>query len=266
MRIYVSADIEGVAGIAHWDEARPEHPAYAEFRERMTAHVAAACEGAVAAGATEILVQDAHAHGRNVDGRRLPECARLLRGWSGHPLMMVQEIQQSFDAVLMVGYHAAAGSGGNPLAHSMSSSKIALLVVNGKPVTEFHLHAWAAALHGVPVVFVSGDEALCAEVQALNPHIRTCPVLRGIGASTVSLHPAVAERGIRTGVEGALRSDLSRCRLVLPERFRMEVHYREPARAYEKGFYPGAHRVSEDTVVYEHDQYLEVLRALKFLI
>lgn len=265
-KVYVSADIEGIAGIASWDEADPRKPDYPEFRERMTDHVAAACEGAVAAGATDILVQDAHATGRNIRAERLPECARLARGWSGHPLMMVQELDESFDALALVGYHARAGSGGNPLAHTLSSSKIALISVGGRAVSEFLLHAWAGAMLGVPTVFVSGDEALCQEVGDVNAHIVTCPVLRGVGESTTSLHPAVARRRIREGMEMALRAPRDACRLELPERFELEVRYRDPKRAHAMSFYPGARLADEWTLRLETDAYFEVLRALAFIV
>src|SRR5258705_2267272 len=110
LKVYISADIEGVAGITDWEEARKAQPAYPEFREEMTSEVVADCEGAIAAGATDILIKDAHATGRNIIAARLPDCARLIRGWSGHPLCMVQELDDSFAAVLLLGYHSKAGS------------------------------------------------------------------------------------------------------------------------------------------------------------
>ena len=118
MRIYISADIEGVCGITTWEEARRSSPEYAAFRKQMAAEVAAACEGALACGAEHIVVKDAHGTARNLDAHELPAPAQLIRGWSGHPHGMVQNIDESFDAALFVGYHARAGAGGNPLAHS----------------------------------------------------------------------------------------------------------------------------------------------------
>jgi D-amino peptidase len=232
----------------------------------MTQHVAAACEGAVAAGADAILVKDAHASARNVFADRLPECAEIVRGWSGHPLMMVQELDESFDALAMVGYHARASSGGNPLAHTMSSSNIALLSVNGDPVSEFHLHAWAGAMFGVPTVFVSGDEALCEHALALVPAIEAVPVMRGVGDSSVGLHPKVAERRIREGMQAALGRDANACRLELPADFSLEIRYHKATRAYAKSFYPGARLVDDTTVGLEATSYFEVLRAINFLI
>lgn len=251
MKLYLSVDIEGICGISHWDEATPGKIGYPELQTRMTAHVAAACEGAVAAGTTEILVKDAHGPARNIEPDRLPPCARLIRGWSGHPLMMVQELDETFDALGMVGYHARAGSGANPLAHTMSSGSIALLSINGQPVSEFHIHAWAGAMVGVPTVFVSGDEAICADAAELVPAITAVPVLRGVGESTISLHPDVAEGRIRKGMQDAMGGDWDACHPEIPEELVLEIRYHKPARAYAKSFYPGAQLVGDRTVVLE---------------
>jgi D-amino peptidase len=131
MKIYISADIEGVAGITHWDEATKTETSYQAYREQMTRELVAACEGAVAAGATEIWVKDAHWTGRNLITAELPERVRLIRGWSGHPYGMVQELDDSFHALLMVGYHAAAGSDTNPLAHTITLG-VTSIKINGQ--------------------------------------------------------------------------------------------------------------------------------------
>ena len=127
MRVYISADIEGVAGIAHWDEATKTHADYQQFREQMTQEVAAACEGALNAGATEVLVKDAHWTGRNIIPSMLPDRARVIRSWGPDPFCMLQELDQSFRAVLMIGYHSGAGANANPLAHTIAR-KLAYVV------------------------------------------------------------------------------------------------------------------------------------------
>ncbi len=266
MKVYVSADIEGICGISHWDEARLERAEYQEFRERMTDHVTAVCEGALSAGATDVVIKDAHASGRNLLLERLPREVRLVRGWSMHPLMMVQELDESFDAVLMIGYHAGAGSSGNPLAHTLSSSKITWVRLGGREVSEFHLYGYAAASLGVPVVLVSGDEALCAAVRNENQHIVTVPVLQGIGASTLSIHPAEARARIRQGAKKGLTGDLEQKLLKVPERLDCQVRFREAALAYRMSFYPGARGLDAHTVGFATDRYFEVLRFLAFAI
>ena len=105
--------MEGVTGVSHWEEVDHNKSAYIQFQKQMSLEVAAACEGAIAAGAKEILVKDAHYSGRNILPSYLPKKAKIIRGWSGHPYSMLQEINSRFDALMLVGYHARAGSGGS---------------------------------------------------------------------------------------------------------------------------------------------------------
>lgn len=265
MKIYISADIEGIAGISHWDEARKTHAAYDEFRVEMTQEVVAACEGAISAGAKEIVIKDGHGTGRNIIASHLPDCVQLIRGWSGHPLGMVQELDKSFAAVVLVGYHSKAGSEDNPLAHTLTL-QIAGLKLNGDLASEFHLHSYAAALYDVPVVFISGDKGICREAGKLNGSIHTVPVSEGRGSSTISIPPAVAKHRIREGVAAALRRDLSTCRVPLPTNFVLEVTFSNPTDAYRKAWYPGAHQSGPQTVCFESKDYFEVLRAIRFIM
>ncbi len=89
MKVYISADIEGITGVTHWAEADRQNPDYSELKEQMTAEVSAACEGALQAGAAEIWVKDAHGSARNLTASKLPRQTFLIRGWSGHPFSMV---------------------------------------------------------------------------------------------------------------------------------------------------------------------------------
>jgi len=266
MKVYISADIEGIAGIAHWDEANRNHAAWPAFRDRMTSHVAAACRGALNAGATEVWVKDAHASGRNIDAEGLPEGTRLIRGWSEHPLMMVQELDGSFDAVAFVGYHSRAGSGTNPLAHTLSSSKVMRMRINEVAVSEYHLYAQAAGTMGVPAVFLSGDDHICELAKGLNPAVTTVPTMYGVGESTVGRHPETVRLEIREGMSASLRGDLSRC-VVRPQGpFELEVEYHKAGRAYRGSHYPGASLVEDHTVRVRCDTYMDVLRALVFIL
>jgi D-amino peptidase len=265
MKVYISADIEGITGTTHWDEASKSKPDYREFQEQMTAEVAAACEGALQAGATEILVKDAHASARNIIAAKLPREARLVRGWSGHPFAMVQYLDETFDALLMVGYHSSAGADANPLAHTVSG-RVARLKINSRYASEMLLHAYAAALVNVPLVYLSGDAGICEEAASLNPHITTTAVKQGMGDSTVSIHPHLAVAKIREGAQKALEGDLSRCRLQMPQQFSVEIEYRDHAQAYRASFYPGASQMSPHAIQFETDDYFEVLRLGSFVI
>ncbi|MEW5826687.1 MAG: M55 family metallopeptidase [Candidatus Bipolaricaulota bacterium] len=265
MKVYLSADIEGVAGVSHWDQTLLEKSSSQAAREQMTAEVAAACEGALEAGAREIWIQDAHDTGRNLLPRRLPEAIRLVSGWSGHPFQMLQALDGSFDAVLAVGYHAPAGAGGSPLEHTLSLG-IASMTCNGRLASEFLVAGLTAAYVGVPLVFVSGDRAVCDEVEALNSNIVTVPVKEAVGDSILGIHPALVEREIRSGVQRALLGDLGRCTLDLPPFFTVDVRFRSASKAFRSGFYPGARQIDVATVRYEAEDFLDVLRFFLFAL
>jgi D-amino peptidase len=263
MKVLISADIEGITGTTVWDETEKKHPDYAEFREQMTAEVAAACEGALNAGASEILVKDAHDSARNLIPERLPREARLSRGWSGHPYLMVDGLDFSYGALMMIGYHSRAGSGANPLSHTMTGS-VTQVKINGRLADEFTINAYTAALERVPVAFVSGDAGLCADAASLVPGVTTVAVKQGVGHATINIHPHLAVEQIRAGVQKALQGDLLRCRLALPDHFQVEMHYKEHTKAYGVSFFPGASLKDDLTVQFDAQQYFDVLRFFSF--
>ena len=265
MKVYISVDIEGVAGITHWDEATKRKPGYAEYLEQMTAEAAAACEGALNAGATEIVVKDAHGSGRNILPERLPEGTRLIRGWSGNPLCMVEFIDGSFDAVAMVGYHAAAGAGGNPLAHTITG-KVAKMLINGQVTSEFMLHRDCASLHGVPTVFLSGDKTLCDSATAMNPATHTVATKESAGGSTTSLHPAVATTMIRDGIATALGDAATKKILPLADSFELELWYTDHEWAFNAAHYPGAQLHDPHAITYQTSQFFDIMRIRSFVL
>ena len=265
MKVYISADIEGVTGASHWDETDKLKPDYNEFREQMTAEVSAACEGALQAGSTEIWVKDAHGTARNLKASRLPRETRLIRGWSGHPFSMVQELDESFDALLMIGYHSRAGSAANPLAHTFSGN-IARLKINGHSASELQIYAFAAALVNVPLVFVSGDQGICDEAASLIPNIATLAVKQGTGNATINIHPHLAVEKIRDSVLAALQQDVTKCRLPMPEHFTVDITYKEHAMARKASFFPGAVATQSHTIQFDTDDYFEVLRLFAFVL
>ena len=263
MKIYISADIEGITGVTHWDETELDKSENAIPREQMTAEVVAACEGALQAGATEIWIKDAHDSGRNLIASKLPHEARLIRGWAPHPLMMMQELNESFQAAMFIGYHSRARSNASPLAHTMTGALIRV-AINEREASEFLLNAYAAANLKVPVVFVSGDKGLCEEAMELNPNIGTVAVKEGVGNSTINIHPELAISRIRDGASRALQTDLSKNQISIPPHFSLELQYRDHFKAYRYSFYPGAKLKDPLTVSFEHDDYFEILRFMLF--
>lgn len=264
-KLYISADIEGTCGIAHWDETSKDKRDYSTFARQMTREVAAACEGALEAGMDFILVRDAHGPARNIDPSLLPSQVQVIRGWGPDPLCMVHGIDESFHAAIFTGYHDAAGTGQNPLAHTMDTSLI-WITVNGDPASEAMLNAYAAAYFRVPLAVITGDQGICSRMQALIPALTTVPVNKGQGGAVQSIHPDEAVKRIREGVAKALKNGVDACLLSMPEAFRVEIRFRDVQRAYRAGFYPGMQTLDSHTLRFETADYYELLRMVHFCV
>lgn len=265
LKIYISADIEGTAGITHWDEAEKGKLGYDLYAELMTGEVVAACEGALAAGASEIVVKDAHWTARNILAERLPEQVRLIRGWSGHPWAMIQDLDDSFDALIMTGYHSGAGTGGQPLAHTMTDFAHQIRL-NGEVASEFTFNRLAAATVGVPTVFLSGDQLLCDVARQLDPALHTVATMEGIGGSTNSMHPGAARSSIRESVETALGCQGEWKTAVVPEAFHLEIWCTKHEDAYKASFYPGVTLTAPHILEYRTSDFFEIMRTMHFVL
>lgn len=265
MRVFISADIEGVATTTLWSETETQTQAVAQAHAaQMTAEVKAACEGAIAAGADYILVRDAHETGTNIDIHQLPACAEVIRGWSGHPYCMVEGIDKSFDAALFIGYHSAAGREGSPLSHT-NNQRLFWVKINGQKVSEFQMHSWACALEGVPTVFLSGDQMLCQDCASLHPKLKALAVKSGFGGATRSMAPALAVQKIREQAEQALRQDLSGALCTLPENFHFEICYKDHTLATKMSFFPGFRKTDDNTIAMDSANYMDLLVAARFV-
>ncbi|WP_296745592.1 M55 family metallopeptidase [Mesorhizobium sp.] len=265
MKVFVSADIEGTAGIAHWDEANRSHADYREFRALMTAEVVAVCEGARAAGAEEVVVKDAHDSGRNLIVDLLPDYVRIIRGWSGHPDGMMFGLAGGFAAALYVGYHSKAGTETNPLAHT-TTTRISRLLLNGEVASEFTMNARCAAGYGVPSAFLAGDAGICADARAMVPGIATVETLEGAGRAANSLSPARARALIREGVAKALSGDLTELMPQAAESYEAVVEFCNPSDAYRASWYPGARAHGPRAVAISATDFFDIQRALRFML
>ena len=269
MNVFISADLEGTCGIARWSEAEfgSTKGDYPYFREQMSREVAAACRGAVEAGAARILVKDAHDTGCNLIPSLLPEEAQINRSWSGDVYEMMSGIQRGdWDAVAMTGYHAAACSTGNPLSHTMSLG-VDFMEINGERASEFMLNAYMAGYHDVPVCFVSGDAAVCEAARRLIPSIAVVPVNKGDGNSSTSLHPALAQRRIEETLREQLDSERYHdCVVPMPDEFDLCIRYKEATAAYRNAFYPGMAQIDEKTLHFVCADYMDAMRAFHFVL
>ena len=263
MKIFISADIEGVNNIVSWDETDNKSPEYSYFRQQMTNEVKHACIGAT--NATEILIKDAHDSARNIILTDLPNNVKLHRGWEGCPCSMMAGLDETFDAVIFIGYHSGASLDGNPLSHTMNLRN-QYVKINGQIASEFYINALYASYLGVPIAFLSGDKALTEIVKELNPNIETVATKEGRHGAVISKNPYVTNNEITTGVRKALSKDLSTCMIELPKHFVVEIEYKKFNDAYNASFYPGCKLTSSNSVSFEADDYYEVVRALKFIL
>ena len=163
LKVYISADMEGVAGAVTEAQMGPSGFEYSQFREFMTAEVNAAINAAREMGATKIVVSDSHGNGQNLLLNALPQDIVLYRSWP-RPLGMMEGIDESFDAAIFIGYHASAGNTGGIAAHTMSGSDFLSVKINSMEITEGGINALIAGHFGVPVVMISGDDAAVQEV------------------------------------------------------------------------------------------------------
>jgi D-amino peptidase len=230
----------------------------------MTAEAVAACEGALAGGATDIVVNDAHGDMRNIDHDALPNGVRLIRG-SNKWLSMVQGVDLDVDAILYVGYHAAASTTNGILDHTYMGLQIQKLLLNGEICSEARLNSLVAGAFGVPAIFISGDQTTCADASEFMPWMTTVSVKTALGRTVaMSDSPAVAREKIAAGVEQSLRAlAAGECRpYVIDTPFVVDVYLFTSEKADVASMMPGVERQSATTVRYTTDSAVELLHAV----
>lgn len=166
LKIYISADMEGIAGVVTGEQLGPQGFEYARFREFMTQEVNAAIEGALAAGATQIVISDSHGNGQNLLIEKLPREALIIRSWP-RPLGMMQGIDETFAGAIFIGYHTGTTNLQGVRAHTLSSARLTDVRLKGVSVSEAGINAAIAGHFNVPVIMVSGDDAVVKETTAL---------------------------------------------------------------------------------------------------
>jgi D-amino peptidase len=264
MRIFLSADIEGVAGIAHFPSTGPGRFDYESGKRWMTQEVVAACDAALAAGATEILVTDGHGAAHNIQFDDLPDAARLVRSWP-RPLIQMQGIDDGhFDAVVLVGHHSHAQSRDGILSHTFVGA-FRDVRLNGVSQSETTFNALLAAHYGVPVVFSSGDEAYIAHVREALPGCETVVTKKVCGLTSIdSLKPAVSQRLIREGVSRALARLNTFKPIPLPEFFELEIDFTDRSQPEMWEWLPWCQRVGPFTIRWQLRDMPELMRVIGF--
>ena len=180
LKVYISADMEGIAGVVTNEQLGPQGFEYQRFREFMTQEVNAAIEGALSGGATQIVVSDSHGNGQNLLIEKFPSHVLVVRAWP-RPLGMMQGIDSSFAGAIFIGYHAGTTNLEGVRAHTLSSARLTDVKLNGQSVSEAGLNAAIAGHFNVPVIMVSGDDVVVKETKALLPDIEGATVKWALG-------------------------------------------------------------------------------------
>ena len=245
LKVYISADMEGVAGAVTEAQMGPGGFEYSQFREFMTAEVNAAIEAARDAGATGIVVGDSHGNGQNLLLNALPQDIELYRSWP-RPLGMMEGIDESFDAVIFIGYHASAGNTGGIAAHTMSGSSFSSVKINGMEITEGGINALIAGHFGVPVVMISGDDAAVREVTTMLGPIEGAVVKWHTShTSGRTLMPEAAQALIREKVKAGLKRRKELNPFVIEGPLTLDLTYKNAKAAELISFLPGVERIDK---------------------
>jgi D-amino peptidase len=195
VKIFISSDMEGTAGVVAWDQCRPGQQDYEHYRGLLQDEVNAAIDGADQAGGPhEFLVNDSHGKMANLRPERLSGEAAYLSG-RHKPLYMMQGLDESFDAIFFVSYHGSASAGPATLSHTYNPAAIAEVRLNGTLAGESGINSLVALGHGVPVVLVTGDQTTASELRPFWPQAHAAVVKHSVSRfAAESLHPARATR------------------------------------------------------------------------
>lgn len=265
LKIYISADMEGVTGAVTGEQLGPGGFEYERFRVFMTAEVNAAIDAARAAGATEFLVSDSHGNGQNLLIEELPDDVMVVRSWP-RELEMMEGIDDSFDGVIFIGYHASTNNTRGVRAHTMSSANITGLRLNGRTMTEGSMNAAIAGHFGVPVIMVSGDDVAVAENQVIIGDLEGAVVKWANSFhSAKTLTPEAGYEVIRTRTMSAINriDDFQPYVLDTPIELELSLKHYQPVQLL--AYLPNVEQVNSHTIKFVGKDIVEIAKFLQFV-
>lgn len=266
MRIFISADIEGVTGVVHGEQCSPTGGAeYTRARTQMTKEVNAAASGFFAGGATEVVVNDSHGSMRNIFIEELDPRVQLLSGSPKH-LSMMEGIQMGFDAVAFIGYHAKNGDYGI-LSHTISGGTVHEILINGQAASEAVINAAIAGDFEIPVIFLSGDQIICADIKKTLPHIETVQVKEAVTRySALHLPLETALSKIEEGAKKAM-AQVGHVKFYQPTRpVTIDLVCHNSGLADNASRCPGSERIDGKTVRAVGSTFMEAFKILRSMI
>lgn len=259
MKVFISSDMEGTAGVVDWNQCMLGEPEYEYYRTLLQGEVNAAIEGAQAAGADDFLVNDSHSKMQNLRPDTLAGNARYLSG-RHKPMYMMQGLDSSFDAVFFVSYHGSMSSPA-PLSHTYNPRAIAEVKLNGVVVGESGINALVALGHGVPIVLITGDDITAHEAAKVSPGVQQAVVKTAVSRFAAdSMHPAAARDLIRARAEAAIASlgDAEPPDITLPAT--LEITYRNADLAEMATWVTGVSRQGNTTATITDDDPIRLFR------
>ncbi len=260
--VFISIDMEGISTIVDWAEVNKNESEYSFARKIMVQDLNAAIEGALDAGANEIMVSDAHGRMRNLRPEDVHEAAVLTRG-SPKPDSMMQGISEGHDAAMYVGYHSMKGTLHGICSHTISGSTVQRVWINGRETGEFGMNSALAGYYGVPSVMLVGDYAATQEAETFVPGITTATVKWANGRyGAKCLHPKEAAKLIRVKAKEALTKVFPEPRVVDPP-VEIKVEYTNAAMADIASLIPGYERIDGVTMKAVFKDYHIALNALR---
>lgn len=265
LKVYISVDMEGIAGVVTADQLGPTGFEYARAREFMTGEALAAIAGARDAGATQIVVSDSHGNGQNLLIDKFPPDVTIIRSWP-RPLMMVQGIDSTFDAAVFIGYHASTTNPAGVRAHTISSANLAAVELNGVAMPEAGINAAIAGYFGVPVVAISGDNVAVSEAQALIGAMEGAVVKQAISFhAAATMTPEAAQQLVRAKVKAGVQRRASIRPYVVRAPVRLDLTLKNYTPAEMLSYLPMVQRTTSHAIRFNGRDILEVSRFLEFV-
>jgi len=262
-KVYISVDMEGISGVNGNDQTAAGQPEYGRARKLMAEDANAAIRGAFAGGATEVVVNDSHGSQRNLLPEDLDPRVRLIsHSFKRHGMM--EGLDESYDAVIFVGYHAKAEAPRGLFAHT-GSGVVRDLQVNGVSVGEGGMNAAMAAWYGVAVALVTGDDAAVEEVRAAAPGVRTVAVKRAINTRAVELLPLTEARRL---IEDGARQAVAAARKPAPVRsgsYKVTMRFRDVTIPEVASAFREMERPAPDTIAFARDTMPDAYRLIRVL-
>ncbi len=248
MKVFISVDMEGISGITDTTMTSRDQPDYEKGRSLMVRDVNACIEGVLAAGPAEITVCDVHGGMNNINPEDLNQAATLVRG-TPKPQSQTAALDATYDACIFIGYHSKKGTLTGVLSHTYSGASIESLHINGVESGETAMNAGIAGHHGVPLIMVSGDQAVAAEAKQLSPDIETAVVKTAIGRrAAICLHPEKARQLIKDTAAKAMKKHRRIKPITYATPVTYTIRFTDAARADAAAFIPGARRLDGKTI------------------